>query len=196
MGAFVVAGPLRLEAEPPLERALRLVELLASRGASALIVSNWSLDGRALDPFVLASALAQRSSAPLRLGAMLELGEGRAASVGMRELACLERLAPGRAGHVLAGRGARLEQATAVAAALLSGAPATAGGELEGIVEAPNLPPPGPAAAAGIVLHDRGAARARRLDGSPLSIRAVTGLDDLGSLAGDELVHFEELAAL
>jgi alkanesulfonate monooxygenase SsuD/methylene tetrahydromethanopterin reductase-like flavin-dependent oxidoreductase (luciferase family) len=184
----------RLATRPALERGLELLALATRRGVSALILDRWSLGGRLLDPFVLAAAVADSATSPIGVGALVELGAGRAASVAMRELAALEQLAPGRSGLVLAGQGERLGEAAEVALALLEGPPATAGGKLEGIAAAPNLPPPGVGAASRIILLDRAAGEARRLDGEPLGLRQVTGLDDLGPLAVDELLLYEELA--
>jgi hypothetical protein len=109
----------------------------------------------------------------------------------MRELTCLDQLAPGRASLVLAGHGARLAEAGDVAAAMLPGKPATAGGQYEWIDEAPNLPAPPTDLRSRIVLLDLGQLAARSLAGEGFRVRRATHLGGLGSLESDELVLLE-----
>jgi alkanesulfonate monooxygenase SsuD/methylene tetrahydromethanopterin reductase-like flavin-dependent oxidoreductase (luciferase family) len=121
-----------------------LLELLAdleAQGVDTLLLQSPRNHQGALDPFVVLGAVAE--STPLRLGVILELGQGRAVSIAVREVTSLDHLCTG---GVLLGFESdaheHLRQALAVAFGLLSGESATAGGDFEHVVDAPNLPGP------------------------------------------------------
>jgi alkanesulfonate monooxygenase SsuD/methylene tetrahydromethanopterin reductase-like flavin-dependent oxidoreductase (luciferase family) len=192
-GAWVVVGAPGAGASPadPARLARSLLELLAERRAGCVVFDRQAL-GASLDPFVMAAAVAddtaRTQSAALGVGAYVELGAGRTASVAMRELTCLDHLAPGRGALVLAGRGARLAEAGAVARAMLSGEPSTAGGQYEWIDEAPNRPPPPTDLRPRIVLLDLDQLQAVSLAGETFRVRSASSLAHLAQPAVDELV--------
>ena len=195
-GAWVLVSPIELDGSTErgwIAEAGSLVGHLADRGAEVVAFHDASLASRAVDGFVLAAVVAdglERGPAEraVAVGAACELGRDRAASVAIRELTCVDHLVPGRAALVLSGDASALEQAAAVARGLLAGSPATAGGDLEHIVEAPNLPAPPTDLGPRICLYDRASATARTLDGTALEVRLADGLDELGSIGGGELV--------
>ena len=110
--------------------------------------------------------------APLPLGAMIELGEGRAASIAVREATSLEHLSAHRGLlGFMSEAPERLAEALDVATALLTEERATAGGSLESVVDAPNLPQPRQP----LLLIGMGPEGVQCTEG-PLEIRRVSGL--------------------
>jgi hypothetical protein len=196
-GAWVLIGPIELDGSTErawIDKTSSLVEDLADRGAEVVAFQEPSLASSALDGFVLAAVIADGlerrpvGERAVAVGAACELGRGRAASVAIRELTCVDHLVPGRAALVLFGDAPALEQAAAVARGLLGGSPATAGGDLEHVIEASNLPAPPTDLGPRICLYDGASATARTLDGAELRVRRADGLEELGSIGDGELV--------
>lgn len=149
--------------------ATRLSDLAAD-GADLALLHNPTGAHGSLDPFVILASVA--AQAPLRMGAAITLGAGRAASIAVREATALEHLS--RAGGALgfvSEDPARLAQAMDVATALVRGEATTAGGTFEHIVAAPNRP--GPRQAIWLVQWMGGAAH---IDGELAELEVLDGV--------------------
>jgi len=115
---------------------------LSSAGVGTVFFDRLTSRGEPLDPFVVAAALSD-TGCDVGFGAILDVGAGRSASLAVRELTTLDHLARGRTGLLLRGvDGVRLAQAAEVVTAMLSGDVATAGGDAEFVIDAPNRPGP------------------------------------------------------
>jgi hypothetical protein len=197
-GAWVLLSALELDDTGPLPDAAlaplrQLVRVSRDRRADCVLVGRVSAKEGSLDGFMLAAALDDETDETDEpdvpaVGAVCWLGEGRSASVALRELTCVDHLHPGRAALLLAGDTERLAEAAAVARALLHGDPVTAGGALEHVVAAPNLPPPSDGTGRRIALFDTTLGVAHTLGGAALTITRVDELAELTRLEDAELV--------
>lgn len=145
-----------------------LAELSDAGAAVVLLEEPTGVEGP-LDPFVVLAAIAER--APLSIGALVNLGHGRAASIAVREATSLEHLS--RHGCVLgfaSEDSAHLAEAMEVASSLLSGEARSAGGSFERIVDAPNLP--GPRQRLSLFAFSAGQAT---VDGKPVELEILEG---------------------
>ena len=124
--------------EAPLAERL---QQLADEGVDAVLLEAPRGPTGPLDPFVLLAAIAPE--APVRLGAVIALGRGRAASIAVREATSLEHLSEhGGILGFLSDDPTHLAEAISVAEALLAEERASAGGTFEHVIDAPNLPGP------------------------------------------------------
>ena len=193
-GAWVLLSALELDDPGPLPDAAlaplrQLVRVSGDRRADCVLVGRVSVEEGTLDGFMLAAALGDEIDEPdvPAVGTVCWLGEGRSASVALRELTCVDHLHPGRAALLLAGDTERLAEAAAVARALIHGDPVTAGGALEHVVAAPNLPPPSDGIGRRIALFDTTLGVAHTLAGEALTITQVDELTELARLEDAEL---------
>ncbi len=193
-GAWVLLSAIELDGPGPVgEAALaplrHLIRVSGDRRADQVVVGRASAEEGALDGFMLAAALGDEIDEPgdPAVGTVCWLGAGRSASVALRELTCVDHLHPGRAALVLAGDTERLAEAAAVARALLHGDPVTAGGALEHVVAAPNLPPPSEGIGKRIALLDTTLGVAHTLAGEVLTVIHVDDVSELPRLEDAEL---------
>ena len=200
-GAWVLQSSVELSGDSPAGAEalvpLRALAREAQRcGADRFLLGAVVAERVVLDGFELAAALAEATLEPdaPAIGTLCWLGEGRAASVAMRELTCVDHLHPGRAALLFAGGTQRLAEAGAVARALVHGEPASAGGPLEHVTAAPNLPAPPESLVERIALYDAELGAARTLGGTPLTITHVRELDEITELRDGELVVVGSLA--
>ena len=113
----------------------------ADEGVDAVLLEAPRSPTGPIDPFVVLAAVAP--AAPIRIGALIRLGQGRAASIAVREATSLEHLsAHGGILGFASDDPAHLAEALSVATALLTEERASVGGEFEHVVDAPNLPGP------------------------------------------------------
>jgi len=127
--------------EPWLDELDALARSAADRGFDALAIARLERDGAFLD--VPTSLGALQPTGSLKVGPLLDLGEGRLASMMAREVTTLDHLID--AGSLLVLRGEardRLDDAASVAHGLFTQGRTTAGGATEYVEDAANLPAP------------------------------------------------------
>lgn len=121
-----------------LNKWIRSIEAL---GFDSIILGRIRFREQALDNFTVLGALT--AGPRTALGIVGELGTGRSASVMAREVTTLDHLIPGGAALIMKSQSSeRLIQASAVVDSLFRHERSSAGGDLEAVIEAPNLPPP------------------------------------------------------
>jgi alkanesulfonate monooxygenase SsuD/methylene tetrahydromethanopterin reductase-like flavin-dependent oxidoreductase (luciferase family) len=123
--------------------ALQLSEWIARWAVKVDVLAFGELrsEDAPLDSLALLGAL--HAPDTVALGALCELGRGRAASIMAREITTVDLLQPGGAALILRGQDPNwLEEAVAVVSALFTEDRANVEGRFERVVDAPNLPKP------------------------------------------------------
>ena len=177
---WLAPGTLILESGSSwLEDLGRWCESLSDRGVAGVFLDRLVLGGMVLDPFTIAGALSARSR-PIKIGMSVHLGQGRAASVAIREATCVDLLASEGSGVLLCSSSqAHLDEGSRVAAALLVDGLATVEGLLEHVAEAPNRPGPSSGGNFEIIamLETLSAPRVSRISGSGAAIEVKEATD-------------------